>query len=104
MSAGVDALLNAARYLELQEQERLSSSSSSSSLSTSPHSRYSTNKNNNQNFLSSTPPVSPTIDGQRNGDLVNGGAKIICSGKQQKKVRVKFVNISSLLEMKKILQ
>lgn len=84
MSAGVDALLNAARYIELQEQERLSSSSSSSSssLSTSPHSRYSTNKNNNQNFLSSTPPASPTIDGQRNGDLVNGGAKVIRSGKQ----------------------
>lgn len=76
MSAGVEALLDAARFIELQEQERLSSSSSSSSLSTSPHSRYSSSKN----FLSSTPPASPSIDG-RNGDFINGGSKIIRSGK-----------------------
>lgn len=91
MSAGVDALLDAARFLELQERERSSgSSSSASSLSTSPYSRYPSSKNN-QNYSASTPPASPLSDGQRNGDF-NGGSTIIRSGKRLSLMTIRVNN------------
>lgn len=62
MSASLEVLLEAARYIEQQEQrERLTSTSSSaSSLSTSPHStgRFYPNYVS-QHSLAATPPASP---------------------------------------------
>lgn len=84
MSSAFETLLEAARYIELQEQrERLTSASSTStSSSTSPYSRYQSNKGNNQNYSSSTPPASPLSDGQRNhNEYTNGGSTIIRAGK-----------------------
>lgn len=67
MSSAFEALLEAARFIELQEQrERLTSTSSTaSSLSTSPHStsryHYQTNYAGQQT-LATTPPASPLSD------------------------------------------
>lgn len=63
MSASLEVLLEAARYIEQQEQrERLTSTSSSaSSLSTSPHStgRFYPSNYVSQHSLAATPPASP---------------------------------------------
>lgn len=70
MSSAFETLLEAARFIELQEQrERLTSTSSTaSSLSTSPYnnSRYQPNQNYASQSLVSTPPASPLSDGPRN--------------------------------------
>lgn len=64
MSSALETLLEAARFIELQEQreQRLTSTSSSSSLSTSPFSSSRYPSNNNIQCgqqLVSTPPASP---------------------------------------------
>lgn len=90
MSSALDTLLEAARFIELQEQreQRLTSTSSSSSLSTSPYSssRY-PNGGSTQcgQPMVTTPPASPiTSDGHRHHLLQNnefGGSTIIRAGK-----------------------
>lgn len=93
MSSALATLLEAARFIELQEQrERLTSTSSTaSSLSTSPHSnsryQYQSNFASHQS-LGATPPASPLSDIPRshidyissNGTTItrNGKCFVIC--------------------------
>lgn len=91
MSSALETLLEAARFIELQEQreQRLTSTSSSSSLSTSPYSnsRYPSSSQCGQQLIAS-PPTSPvtSTDGIHNRHhlLQNndfGGTAIIRTGK-----------------------
>lgn len=91
MSSALETLLEAARFIELQEQreQRLTSTSSSSSLSTSPYSnsRYPSSSQCGQQLIAS-PPTSPvtSTDGIHNRHhlLQNndfGGSAIIRTGK-----------------------
>lgn len=88
MSSALATLLEAARFIELQEQrERLTSTSSTaSSLSTSPHSntRYQFQSNfASHQSLVTTPPASPLSDTPRGHiDYINSnGTTIIRNGK-----------------------
>lgn len=78
MSSALETLLEAARFIELQEQreQRLTSTSSSSSLSTSPYSnsRYSSQLQCGQQMVA-TPPDSPitSSDGLHRNHLVQNG-------------------------------
>lgn len=87
MYSAFETLLEAARFIELQEQrERLTSTSSSaSSVSTSPYSnsRYQTNQNYaSHQSLASSPPGSPLSDGPRSlNDYGNSNGTIIRNGK-----------------------
>lgn len=89
MSSAFETLLEAARFIELQEQrERLTSTSSTaSSLSTSPHSNsryhYPTNYASHQ---VTTPPASPLSDVPRSHiDFINSnGTTITRNGKSRR--------------------
>lgn len=89
MSSALDTLLEAARFIELQEQERLTSTTT---LSTSPYStngRYTSNGNTQCGQpLVATPPTSPvtSTDGihQRHHLMQKndyGGSTIVRAGK-----------------------
>lgn len=87
MSSAFETLLEAARFIELQEQrERLTSTSSTaSSLSTSPHSNsryhYQSNYASHQSLVS-TPPASPLSDIPRSHiDFMSNGSTITRNGK-----------------------
>lgn len=85
MSSAFETLLEAARFIELQEQrERLTSTSSTaSSLSTSPHSNsryYQSNYASHQSLVS-TPPASPLSDIPRSHiDFMSNGSTITRNG------------------------
>lgn len=88
MSSAFETLLEAARFIELQEQrERLTSTSSTaSSLSTSPHSNsryhYQTNYASHQSLVT-TPPASPLSDVPRShiDYISSNGTTITRNGK-----------------------
>lgn len=84
----LETLLEAARFLELQEErERLSSTSSSgSSISTSPFSNSRYQNQTNQNYVSHSsvsPPGSPLSDGPRHHSEfgTSNGTTIVRNGK-----------------------
>lgn len=96
MSSALETLLEAARFIELQEQreQRLTSTSSSSSLSTSPYSnsRYPNSTQCGQQLIAS-PPTSPVTSSDgihnrhhllQNNDF--GGSTIIRTGKFSKHI------------------
>lgn len=100
----VETLLEAARYLELQEQrERLTSTSSSaSSVSTSPYSNSRYNQSQNyasQQSLASTPPASPLSDGPRSlNDYATTNGTIIRSGKLS--IKLFYFSVSNKMQRK----
>lgn len=110
MSSALETLLEAARYIELQEERerQTSTSSSASSQSTSPYSNSRYHHQSNQNYVShslvSTPPASPLSDGPRNHTDYgsSNGSTIVRNGKfhqfkhtQKKKIQTSFYSYCS---------
>lgn len=106
MSSALETLLEAARYIELQEErERLTSTSSSaSSLSTSPYSNSRYQPNYVSHSLVSTPPASPLSDGARHHSdyASSNGSTIVRNGKLVQIARILIYLVNFLVVIEKL--